>query len=410
MGNFPFVGTATRRNKSFADMAQRKLVIFETTHHETLPAMLDLANDYFYTTAVFLKAACYENLCSNRQPEMVWPNAVFFRQGNDQPNRAFIKQALSFLKTNGYTHLHISTLDNNFLYFSLRLLSLTSVQVSLSLQAINEYCAYKFGDLRDLTESIAKKILHKKIRHYRVFFPLMTTLVQQRLPQAKSFFIPPRFFSPATPRFPSAPDDPARPFKIVIPGTVDPIRRNYESVIDFLAGFLPFDPRNDEFGRIELVILGNSRSEYGKKIITRLQALQLPFFVLTYYENNIPQSEYERQLSEADLLWSPIQVLTLGIRATGEVYGQSTATGMTGDLLFNCTPALVPYGFAIPEHYEHALLTYKSPAELGTLITTFMNDPGHAANVREQIGRSFSAFTMEAFKGPFRELMGIRTP
>jgi len=59
-------------------MVNRKLVIFETTHHETLPAILDLSDLYFERTAVFLKESSYLNLCGLRSPEKIWPRATFF--------------------------------------------------------------------------------------------------------------------------------------------------------------------------------------------------------------------------------------------------------------------------------------------------------------------------------------------
>jgi hypothetical protein len=170
-------------------MAKRKLVIFETTHHETLPALLDLSELYFENTVVFLPEATYALICSGQLPEAVWPKTVFIRQGAGESNRGFISKTISFIKENGCTHLHISTLDSNFLFFTWKLLPLKRLQISLSVQAVNEYCVYKFRDLRDLTESMAKIILHRRIMHYRVFAPLIVTFMQQRLPGRRSSFL-----------------------------------------------------------------------------------------------------------------------------------------------------------------------------------------------------------------------------
>ena len=91
------------------------LVIYETTHHETLPALLDLASMYFENIAVFLREMTYQNISSIR-PEEQWQKTAFFRQAETVSNRAFIREAVKFAGNGRYTHFHISTLDNNLLY------------------------------------------------------------------------------------------------------------------------------------------------------------------------------------------------------------------------------------------------------------------------------------------------------
>jgi len=72
-----------------------------------------------------------------------------------------------------------------------------------------------------------------------------------------------------------------------------------------------------------------------------------------------------------------------------------------------CKPAIVPYGFNIPEHYEDALLTYKSPDELVHLILKFMN--GYGEDINSKIYQSFSFFVKENFLVHFERLMKINT-
>src|SRR5882672_11209659 len=95
-----------------------KLVIYETTHHETLPSILDLSEVYFKYVAVFLKETTYQNLCSDAAPEHQWPHTIFFRQAENYPNRNFIRDAVEHFKNNNCSHFHISTLDNNLFYFA----------------------------------------------------------------------------------------------------------------------------------------------------------------------------------------------------------------------------------------------------------------------------------------------------
>ncbi len=94
------------------------LLIYETTHHETLPAMLDLALEYFDNVYVYLKESSYENLTGVNSPEAIWPKTRFFIQEPGRPNLSFIRECFSTLQLKKIGHLHISTLDNNLLYIA----------------------------------------------------------------------------------------------------------------------------------------------------------------------------------------------------------------------------------------------------------------------------------------------------
>jgi glycosyltransferase involved in cell wall biosynthesis len=158
---------------------------------------------------------------------------------------------------------------------------------------------------------------------------------------------------------------------------------------------------------IRLVILGKSDTEYGREVIARLLSLESARFRLSYYPGVVPQAEYEAQLSAADLLWSPIRVSTVGIRKTAETYGLSTSTGLTGDILLNCTPVLVPEGFAVPEYFEAAMPTYRSPEDLAAQIAAFINDPAFVRDNRKRILHDLSFFVKGNFQKPFEELMDL---
>ncbi len=374
-----------------------KLLIYETTHHETLPAILDLSETYFETVSVFLKENTYLNLCSSGNPGYKWPNANFFCQSHTEANRGFIKRAISFFSNNNYTHFHISTLDNNMLYFAYHLSKIKNIHLSLSVQAINEYSAYKYKTIRDISETAAKFFFHKQIKHYRVFFPLMENMLEQKMPGTTAVFIPSRFF---TGQLNDKKDLPV--FRIVIPGSVDPNRRDYEFVLKFVKDFIS---RIIEIKPVELIILGSCNTGYGLKFMNQLSALARPGFTIKSYDGYIPQSEYESQLSQAEIIWSPVCIDTLGIRGTREIYGKSTATGLTADLLFNTNPALVPDGFMIPEHYQDALISYSSPDGLANWIIRFMREGTN--DIQKKIFQSFSFFVKENFQAPFEKLMGI---
>jgi hypothetical protein len=381
------------RDPAAARLNEKKIVLYETTHHENLPALLDLCGARFNRVAVFLKELSYHNLAGDGSPEQRWPQTDFFIQTTTCPNRRFIRQLFRFIRRHGFTHLHFCTLDNNLLLFAVRLTFVGPVHLSLTVHEVNEYFFRSFGSLRDWTETIAKKVLHGHIRHNHVFLPAMADQLRQRLPGSTAVFIPSRFYSGHRGA------SPAPPFRIVVPGSLDPNRRNYQEVIQTLI-LLRTTP-------IELILLGDSATDTGTTILAAFQSITSDHLTLRHFKGYIPESTYEQELTHAHLLWSPLNIHKKNSRDNPETYGLTTASGLTADILLNNIPALVPAGFTTPEPFEPAIYSYRSPEEAQELIRHFIDDPAAYAAIRENIHVAFSYFSTRNFSNAFEELMEL---
>ena len=306
-----------------------------------------------------------------------------------------------------------------------------NLQVSLTLHEVNAWFDYPWRSFRDWTENLAKVLLHRRISHYSFFLPAMAEAFRQRMPRATAVFIPSRFYqrrppdqSPAIPASPgtipppaaaialsaptsstttaAAPPANGRPFTIVIPGSVDGNRRDYVFVTDFFRHWLPGRDASDR--PIRLVILGDSQSPGATAIVAFLKDLESARFTVIAFNGYVPESTYEQQLAAADLLWSPLRLQKLGSRNNPEVYGQTTASGLTADLLLNDTPALVPEGLDLPDVFRTALLPYRSADEVGRLLNRFLSDGEWLPQLRVNIAASFSFFAKENFYPAFDHL------
>ncbi|HEY6900729.1 MAG TPA: hypothetical protein VI233_08810 [Puia sp.] len=368
------------------------LVIYETTHHENLPALLELSEKQFSRVIVFLKPVSYENLSGNGSPADRWPGTEFIVQETSGSNRTFIRQLFYFIRKEKISHLHLSTLDNNLWLMAIRLWLYPGLQVSLTVHEVNEYFARSFASLRDWTETLAKIYLHGRIRHYSFFLPAMADAFQKRMPGAVTVFIPSRFYASPAPVAGTS-----NTFKVVVPGSVDANRRMYETVVSFFRNWSGGIP-------VELVILGNSDSPYGRDLVAQLQ--QLPVH-LTYYSSYVPAQIYEHQIAAADLLWSPLRINKKSSRNSPETYGLTTASGLTADLLLGNAPALAPADLLLPEVFQAAHLPYASPAELENIFKRLTKDPAYRLALRQKVHKAFSIFVEANFSAPFRLLTGL---
>jgi hypothetical protein len=378
---------------------EKRILLYETTHHENLPALLDLSEAKFNQVAVFLKEISYHNLVGEGSPEQRWPRTDFIIQTAGCPNRRFIRQLFSYVRRHGYTHLHFCTLDNNLLLFALWLTVAGSVHVSLTIHEVNLYFFRSWRSLRDGTETLAKSMLRRQIRHYHFFLPAMADHFRRRLPGSIVVFLPSRFYSghrpaPVTDR--TAPS----PFRIVLPGSVDPNRRNYGEVIRILSTI----SSNPSVPPIELILLGDGATGFAAPVIAEFQAIVTARISIRTFAGYIPETTYEQELTDSHLIWSPLHVDKRGSRNSPETYGLSTASGLTADILVNAIPALVPAGFIIPEPFRSAIYPYRSPEEARSLLLGFINDVAGYTTTREKIHQAFSYFSRENFTGPFTEL------
>jgi hypothetical protein len=391
---------------------EKKIIIYETTHHENLPALLDLSEAHFSRVTVFLRELSFRNLSGDGAPGQRWPRTDFIVQPAGRSNRSFIRQVFSLLKKERYTHLHLSTLDNNLLVFALRLAWAGPVHCSLTIHEVNAYFACTFRTLRDSSESIARILLRRQIRHYTFFLPAMAQYFSEKLPGVTTVFIPSRFYRRPPPRAAADEVTPASLFRIIVPGSVDPNRRSYDELPDVFKALLARkDPAHGQDPRrpIQLVILGDSATAYGAAKVSALQQLESPQFRLLFFKGYIPEPVYEQEIKGADLIWSPLNLQKKGSRNSPETYGQTTASGLTADLLLNNAPALVPAGFVIPESFSTAILTYVSAKDAVETIDRLWRDNGQSRELREKIDYSFGFFSIANFSAAFRELTGAGT-
>ncbi|HTR30116.1 MAG TPA: hypothetical protein VMH27_12650 [Puia sp.] len=379
---------------------EKRIVLYETTHHENLPALLDLSEAEFNQVIVFLKELSFHNLAGEGSPEQRWPQTEFIIQTAGCPNRRFVRQLFSYIRRHGVTHLHCCTLDNNLLIFTLRLAIAGRIHVSLTVHEVNLFFVRSWRSLRDGTETLAKLILRYKIRHYHVFLPAMADQLRKRLPRSTVVVLPSRFYSGHRP--PLTAGAPASPFRIVIPGSIDPGRRNYAEVLRCLrtvssSPSVPF---------IELILLGDGATVVAAPIIAEFRSIDSARISIRTFSGYIPETTYEQELTRSHLIWSPLHLDKHGSRNSRETYGRSTASGLTADILLNNIPALVPAGFIIPEPFRAAISPYRSTEEAWSLILGFIDEPAGYAMTRATIHQAFSYFSRENFTGAFIQLTG----
>jgi hypothetical protein len=376
---------------------QKKLVIYETTHFENLSALLVLSSTYFSEVTVFITEHSCKQLQCIIKPLHLSLRINWVVQGK-QSNRAFIHQFFRHIFQSSYTHLHIGTLEHNKLLFAWRLRKLRHLQLSMTVHSINDYKSVLFRNIRDVSETMAKKILHNSIQHYRVLAPAMVNTFKQAFPSKQVCFIPGNFNKP-TDQFIFS----KNVFTIIIPGTVEAKRRNYKMVVDFFKihtkDLLTYTP-------LHIILAGSADSSFGKDITEALHKLtDHDFFRVSAFMHILEQQEYETLYQQADIVWAPVILHTNGMRGVEEINAVTHSPGFITDQIYFGKPAIIPKGLQLPPQFAGCNWEYENENDLLAIFTSILSNKSTLMEASRKIRIACNYFRAENFAGALNNLL-----
>ncbi|WP_333852901.1 hypothetical protein [Epilithonimonas sp.] len=122
--------------------------------------------------------------------------------------------------------------------------------------------------------------------------------------------------------------------RIVIPGAVSQSRRDYDSFLNKLKNF-------ENIGiNYEIIFLGKASGKELEKLKSIVDKLP-QFITIQFFENKIPQQEFDDWMKKSDLLYCPIQNET-EFFSVKEIYGKTKISGNIGDAVKYAKSAIFP--------------------------------------------------------------------
>ena len=378
-------------------LLQKKLIIYETTHFENLSALLVLSSTYFSEVTIFITEHSCKQLRHILKPLQL-PLKINWVVQVKESNRGFIHKFFRHIFRSSYTHLHIGTLEHNKLLFAWHLRKLRHLRLSMTVHSINDYKSGLFKNIRDISETIAKKILHNTIQHYRVLAPAMLNAFEQAFPSKQVSFIPGNF-SKQTDHLTLS----TNPFTIVIPGTVEAKRRNYKLVVDFFETHV-----KDllHYTSLHIILAGSADSPFGKRVTDALHKLadQYSFRVSTFM-HILEQQEYETLYQQADIVWAPVILRTRGMRGVEEINAVTHSPGFITDQIYFGKPAIIPRGLQVPQQFTGCNWEYENESELVAIFTSILSRKSVLTEANRKISVACNHFSAENFTGAFKNLL-----
>jgi hypothetical protein len=229
-----------------------------------------------------------------------------------------------------------------------------------------------------------------------VLTPELSAELQKYFPNAEIIFIPPRFYHESISKCE------ANTLKIVVPGTAEKRRRDYEFIFSFSVNYLS---KIDLNLPVELVLLGKASPAMIREIRQWMGFIPVNVLKIIYYEVEVSPNEYANQMREAKITWNPIRIQTKGSRGQAEQYGVTKSAGFAADLIQFPMPALVPAGFNIPFYFKQCMIYYDGEDDLlQKMIWLLQND---LSNLIQKIEKDISVLIPSKFEKDFKTLMEI---
>jgi hypothetical protein len=151
-----------------------------------------------------------------------------------------------------------------------------------------------------------------------------------------------------------------------LPGSVDPKRRDYDTIYSALCHVLVEAPEVE----IQLVLLGAATSNVATKIVRRFKALEHRFkqFSLRSFDHRIGQDLFEIIMFETDLILAPVKILTR-YKIVREKYGRNKVSGAELDAIKYWTPTVIPGEYKTSGPFDVVFKRYDNTEELeGVLL------------------------------------------
>jgi hypothetical protein len=332
------------------------IAIIEKGHFEVLYTLLKLFDKDGTRITIFIDDSSYKQMEFFLQKEM--KKYQWIRQGN-QPNRSFINSIFEHLKKTDYQLIYINTIADNFIKYAILLKKIYEKKVILTLHEIKGFFHYpKSLNMRHIIRSIGKKRLITIAPAFNVLSETLVPLLRQELKNEKTIFIiPGALFEQEN--FIAQEYLEGETVRIVIPGSIDTRRRNYDLVFEFL------EKAKSANLNVRITLLGSFRKNYSEPIHKKCIHYPRLNNNLHFYETDIiSQKEFDREMKEAHFIWMPLNQHAAVTDGVKEEYGISISTGNTGDVIRYAKPFFAPSYLPIDIALEKGCCRYTNTTEI----------------------------------------------
>lgn len=341
-----------------------KIAIFETEHFEGAFPVIKLFDIPGNEITVYASPGTHKRFSDLFGENAGRFNWIILSPGN---RPGFFSSLYKNLKKQKPDVLYINTISNNHLLYAFVLSLLSIKRVILTVHDIN--CLFESRpslNFRKAAIHWGKKKLVRQVDEFNVVSDTMIPYLKTKTKQKKTHNIPGCVFEN---NYSSQPIKSM--VRIVVPGSLDKRRRDYEQVFQ-LAAIV-----DNEKIPLQIILLGGYSNEYGKAITERGNSFKSDHCkIITYDVEVVDQEEFDRQMDAAHFVFIPSVIDTKICGNIPEIYGITKSSGNIFDVIKHAKPFIVPAGLTISDSLRLSCFKYQNPGDVVAFLKSFITSPG----------------------------------
>lgn len=344
-----------------------RIGIFETEHFEGAYPVIKLFDNGKNDITVFTYAKPYRQfqfLFAKKADKLSW----VVRQENESKYR-FVYRMYKDVRRRKIRLLYLNTISDNHVFYAWLIRLLPGVRVIVTIHNVNNYFFPRsITNFRQLVRASGKKSLVAAVKEFNVVSVTIVPYLQSLLPAHKKVHCVPGAVYEGV-YHEVAPPTELKTIRLVVPGTVDVRRRDYEVVFELL------EHCNRLSLPVSITLLGGHYGDAGKQILEKCRQYKQQKDNLIFYETDIvDQPEFDRVMNESHFVFIPTQVETVLSDGIPETYGKSSSSGNLFDIIKHAKPFISPTALALPEDLQAAALRYEDMATITAFLQMITQD------------------------------------
>lgn len=362
------------------------LVIYDTEHFETTYALVRILDTPKHSITLFVTpvmAHVLKGLFKEDMHKYKWvikkPNEV-----------SFIYRLYQYCSTVKAGYLYLNTVAHHHILFGVLCILLPKTKTILTVHDVNSLFnpTLRFS-AKPILRYIGKKVLAGAASEYAVLLENCKRYLQAGLGISKKITVLPGSV------YEGNPDKAVRQllvFTVVIPGSIDNKRRNYELILCLM------EQLKQASLYFQIVILGSARTKWAKSFQKKIKQASTENSTVRIYESYfVDQVEYDEQLSRCQLVLLPLVTETTNDAVT-ETYGQTKASGGFFDAVRHAKPVLLPAQIPVSPELEEQCVPYHSLHHLVALLLLYADNEKEYFRLAERAQRNSLNFTPESIR------------
>lgn len=363
------------------------VLIFEMDHFEVAYPLIRMSLDARYKVTALVYPFCVAPLHYMLGKDAASVNWVIKKDSTSK--RDFINKIIFYANQIKPDRIFINTVADNHIFFARALKKLRLFNPVVTLHNVKSFFEYKYRpNFRRIVRIIGKKQLLFHAQQIAVISCCMLPYLENHLSDKKKIYvIPGGLFERVEKNIPPI----SFKCRIVVPGSLDTRRRNYEEVFN-LAAILELQQVPSE-----IRLLGTPQGRGGYDIISKASQWKGQYCTfLLHHSEQVSQQDYDQSIRESHFLLAAQHTHLIVDDEIVEEYGKTITSGNIFDAIRNVTPMLHSSKISLDKRVASMTLLYADTQELSEIIREYQQREKKYEALMQSTFNCVQAFTSAA--------------